>query len=75
MVSNYVKLSKKILQLHKTVSLAADIMFINGMVFPVSISRHVKVTMVHYIRKRMTGNIYKSLENINYVYYRHGIFL
>ena len=58
-VSNYVKIPKDILQLHKTVLLAADIMFVNGMALLVSISRHVKFTTAQYIGKRMMGNISK----------------
>ena len=46
MVSNYVKIPKEVLQLHKTVLVAAYIMFVNGMEFLIIIYRHVKFTMV-----------------------------
>ena len=42
MVSNYVKIPKEVLQLHKTVLVAAYIMFVNGMEFLIIIYRHVK---------------------------------
>ena len=74
MVSNYGKTLKEILQLHRTVSVVADIMFFNGMEFLVSISRHVKFTMVQYIGKRTTGNISKSLENIVEKFYMYREF-
>ena len=73
-VSNYGKTLKEILQLHRTVSVVADIMFFNGMEFLVSISRHVKFTMVQYIGKRTTGNISKSLENIVEKFYMYREF-
>ena len=44
--SNYIKILKDILQLQKIFSVVADIMFFNGMSFLVSISRHVKFTIV-----------------------------
>ena len=69
------KIPKEILQLHKTVSVTTDLMFVNKMTFLVSIFRHVKFTMIQYIGKRVTGNISKSLENINDVYYRRGVFV
>ena len=55
-------------------SVAAEIIFVNGMELLVSISKHVKFTTVQYPGKRMTGNISKSLEKINDVYYRQGIY-
>ena len=73
--SNYIKILKDILQLQKIFSVVADIMFFNGMSFLVSISRHVKFTIVQYLRKRKTGNISKYLGNINDVYYRHGMYV
>ena len=60
-VIKYVKIPKEILQLHKTNFVASDIIFVNVMVFLVSISRYLKCTMVQYIVKSTTVNIYKSL--------------
>ena len=56
-VSNEINILKDILQLHKTLSVAADIVFVNRMAFLVSISIHVKFTTVQYLVKRMAGNI------------------
>ena len=62
MVSNYVKTLKYILQLHKTVAVASDIIFVNGMAILVSIFRYVKFTTVQYSGKITTDNISKSLK-------------
>ena len=77
MVSNYINIPEKIIQLHKTVSVSmpAEMMFVTGMIFLVIISRHVKFTTMQYLRKRKTGDISKSLGNINDVYYRHGMYV
>ena len=75
MVSNYINSSKETLQLHKTVLVTADIMFVNRMALIFSISRHVKFTMAQYLGKRTTVNISKYLEKINDVYYRHGMYV
>ena len=75
MVLNYIKILKDILYLQKAVVVVADIMFVNVMVFLVSIYIHVKFTTVQYLGKSTTGNIYKCLENINDVYYIRGMYV
>ena len=74
-VSNYANIPEDVLQLYKTVPVAADIMFVNGVEFLFNISRHMKFTTVQYIRNITTGNIYRPLENINDVYYRLRIYV
>ena len=74
-VLNYINILKDILQLHNTVSVAADIIFVNRMTFLVIISRHVEFTIVQYLGKSTTVNISKSLDNINDVYYRRGMYV
>ena len=74
-ISNYVNIPKEILQLHKMVLVAADTMFVNRVTFLVSIPRHVKFTKVQYIGKSTMVHISKSLENINGVYYRRGMYV
>ena len=75
MLSNYIKILKYILQIYKVVLVAAEIIYFNGMSLLVSIYRHVKVNMAQYLGKMRTGNISKSLENINDVYYILGTYI
>ena len=75
MVSNYVNILKEILQLHKTVVVVEDVMFVNGMAFLVSISVYVRFNMVQYIGESMMGNISKYLLKIDYVYYRRRMYV
>ena len=65
MVSNYVNISKEILQLHHTVSIVADLMFVYRVIFLDSISRYIIFTILQYIGKQTIGNLSISLENIN----------
>ena len=74
-VSNYIKIPKETLQLHKTVLGAEELIFVNGMDLLVRISRHVKFTTAQYLGKSTTGNMSKYLENINDVYYRRGMYV
>ena len=74
-VSSYINILKDILQLHKTVPVVSEIMFVNGTEFLVSIFRYVRFNTVQYLGKRTTGNISKSLENINDVYYRREMYV
>ena len=59
----------------KHLGLEQVIMFVNWMTVLVSIYRHMKFTMVQYLGKRTTGNISKSLDKINNVYYRRGMYV
>ena len=56
-------------------SVEEEIMFVNGMAFLFSVSRHVKFTMVQYLVKMTTGNIYELLNKINDIYNRRRIYL
>ena len=56
--------------MHQMVSVVEEMIFVNGMVLLVIISSNINITTVKYVGKRMTVNLYKSLENINEVYYK-----
>ena len=49
--------------------------FFDGMVFLVIISSNIKFTTVNYVGKWITINLYKSLENINEVYSKSGMYV
>ena len=50
--------------MHQTVTVEADMIFVNRTRFLVRISRHIKFTTVQYVGKHTAGNLSKSLENI-----------
>ena len=61
--------------MNQTVSVVEDMMFVNGIGLHVIIYSNIKFTTVHYVEKRITVNISKSLENINKVYSKHGMYV
>ena len=66
-VSNYVKPPPEILVIHRMVSVAEDVIFVNWMGFLVSIPRNIKFTTVQYVVRRMMVILSKYLKNINEV--------
>ena len=48
-VSDYVEIPKEIKQMNQNVELSADIMFVNGLPLPVTISRRIMFTTVEYL--------------------------
>ena len=61
--------------MHQTVSFVEDMVFVNGMGLLVIIYSNIKFTTAHYVEKRITVNISKSLENINKVYSKRGMYV
>ena len=55
-------------------SVAAYIIFVNEMLFVVSISIHVRFTTVKHLEEIKMVNISKYLVSIYDVYYRHGMY-
>jgi hypothetical protein len=71
-MADYVETPKEILDLNKDLTVAADIMFVNGMPFVTSISRKVKFTTIEYITTRSETNLVKSLLKIVSLYKARG---
>jgi hypothetical protein len=63
-MADYVEIPKEILNLNKDLTVAAAIMFVNGMPFVTSISRNVKFTTIEYVTSRSETNLVKSLLKI-----------
>ena len=61
--------------MHQTVSMVEDMMFFNEVGFLMIISINIKFTTVQYVGKHMTVNLSKSLENINEVYSKRGMYV
>jgi hypothetical protein len=51
-MADYVDIPKDILDLHKDVTMAADVMFVNGLPFVTTIYRKIKFTTIEYVTKR-----------------------
>jgi hypothetical protein len=71
-MADYVEIPKDILDLNKDLTVAADIMFVNGLPFVTLILRKVKFTTIEYITTRSETNLVKSLLNIISPYKARG---
>ena len=67
-VTEYVEVPQVILDLNKKVTMASDVMFVNGLAFFVSTSRQIKFTTLDYIPKRTKGRLISSLNKVIRIY-------
>jgi hypothetical protein len=63
-VVDYVAIPQEILDLNKELTVAADLMFVNGLPFVTSISRNVKFTTIEYVTSKSEPSLIKSLLKI-----------
>jgi hypothetical protein len=55
-VADYAEIPKEIIDMNKAVTIAADVMFVNGLPFVVTISRKIKFTTTEYVPSRSQSN-------------------
>jgi hypothetical protein len=63
-ISDYITIPKKLIKQHKLVKISADIMYVQGLMFFVSISTHIKFTTVEYIDNCTKQSLQECLEHI-----------
>ena len=66
------KIPKDFYQLHKFVTLTADVMFVNGIPFLVTLSRNILLVTCKYLHTRTSRQLDKSLIKIVKLYSRGG---
>jgi hypothetical protein len=66
--TDYVQIPNEIMSLNRNVTLAIDIMFVNGLPFLVSISRKIKFTTVEYLIGRKQHHLVNSIKKIVNLY-------
>jgi hypothetical protein len=71
-MADYVEIPKAILDLNKDVTMAADVMFVNGLPFVTTISRKIKFTTIEYVTNRSEPNLIKLLLKIISLYKARG---
>ena len=62
----------EVLSIHKHITLAIDIMFVNGIAFFVTISRHLRFGTIESLNNRQIGTIKKCLATVIATYQRRG---
>jgi hypothetical protein len=70
--TDYVQIPNEIMSLNHNVTLAIDIMFVNGLPFLVSISRKIKFTTVEYLIGRKQHHLVNSIKKIVNLYKQRG---
>ena len=69
---DYIKVPQEILDIHQDVTVAADFMFVNGISFFVSVSRHIHFTTVEGTPSRSKNIILQCIRNITSQYNKRG---
>ena len=67
-----VKIPTEILKLNKEVFLMADIFFVNGIPFFLTISRKLMFTAVNHLASRKVKNVFKAFKEIYGYYLKRG---
>ena len=70
--TDIVAVPKKILALHKNITLAADLMFINKLPFFISISRKLQFTTSESTPNKTAETLFKSVKKIKDIYNERG---
>ena len=71
-VTDYVEIPREILKSRKELEVSTDIMFINKLPFPVSISRLLKFTTIEYLSIKNDIALVTSINKIVSYYRSHG---
>ncbi len=69
---DYIEISWDIINMHKYVTLVADVMFINGLPFLVFSSRGISLVTIEYLPSRTAKRLAITLERVLKVYTRGG---
>ena len=67
------KIPRDFYHLHKSFTLAADVMFVKSILFLVTFSRNIRLNNVDCVPTRTAGQLTKSLINIVKIYARGGL--
>ena len=67
-VTDYIKIPKEILDIHKEVVLAGDLCFIQKIPFFITISRNIKFTTVEHLDNRKATTILGAVDNVSQLY-------
>ncbi len=68
----YVQIPWDFVELHKSVMLVADVMFINGLPFLVTSSRGISLVTIEYLKTRTAKRLIDTLERVICIYGKAG---
>ncbi len=62
--ADYVKILRDFMELHKYVTIVADVMFVNSLPFLVTSSRGIRFVMIKFLPSRTAKRLAKSMERV-----------
>ena len=68
----YVAIPRDIYSLHRFVTLTADIMFVNGVAFLITLSRQIRLVTIEHVPSRTALQLSNSLTKVKQLYGRGG---
>ena len=68
----YVSIPAQLISLHKYITLAADVIFVSGIPFFVTLSRRIRYVTVQFVPHRTAAELANSLKNVISLYRRAG---
>lgn len=68
----YTTLPRKVHERYREVTIAADIMHVNGIMFFVSISRHIKLGIIEVLENKNMATVLKSIKSMAAIYHSGG---
>ena len=68
----YVSIPAQIVELNKHVVLVADVMFVNGLPFFITLSRKIRFMTIQYVPRRTAGELANALKTVIKLYRRAG---
>ena len=68
----YVSIPAQIVELNKHITLVADVMFVNGLPFFITLSRKIRFLTVQYVPRRTAGELANALKTTLKLYHRAG---
>jgi hypothetical protein len=72
---NFVRIPRDIIDMNRYITLVADVMFVCGLPFLISLSRRIRFVTVEFIPKRTAGELCSGLKNILKPYNRAGFII
>ena len=69
---DYVEIPRDLVNMHKYVTLVADVMFVNSLPFLVTSSRRISLVTIEYLPSRTAKRLALTLERVIKVYKREG---
>ena len=71
-INDYIEIPKEIMKTHKDIHLCADIMYVQEVMFLVTISKNIKFMMAEPIEKRSKMLLYEAMDRVFRVYNKAG---